>query len=159
LFVPTSFNPQIGGRAEGVDALLKVARAEMMGRIYFMKKPWSGLMKGSTIPLVFLKYMNIVDYGKMEPTRRVLMENETLISELAYFFGEGPSGGMSMASNGIRLFFDTPSEVGPYVDGLVSRFVEGGSVGVSPATSMIVIKLPGSRNGIPILLGSRSESL
>lgn len=162
IFVPTTFSPPSKVDQSVVDAAA-LSRVEMLHRIYFMRRPWPNLLVGSTILLGFLKYMGVTDYSRFNAVDIVVTVHENLISELAYFFGPAlPNGGFSIGKDGIRLFFDAPKkEIETYLGGLSSRLPHCKNVYVSPATYLMMVKLPPSagRAGVPILVGALSSSI
>jgi hypothetical protein len=165
LFVATT--KMIVPKEEDKAELMQISRTEMLNRVYFMKKAWPGLSKDTTIPLLFLKYMGVVDYsraGGMAHIIQLLVEHEALISELAYFFGPKlPTA--TIAKDAIRLFFEpvsggsTKKAIESYLNDLASRIRYCQSVYVHPATYMMMVRLPhsNSRVGVPIFIGSQIE--
>jgi hypothetical protein len=159
LLTATTFSPA-GAPDQSAADLAKSSKNEMLNRVYFMKKPWPQLMEQPTIPLVFLRYMGVVDYaraGGLSIIIGAMKTHELLVSELAYLFGppeELPAVGMGR--DAIRLFFDSPKErIERYLDGLASRLPHCPSCYVHPTTYIMMVRLPHSlRVGVPILVGT-----
>lgn len=166
LFVPTTKVVGTVTVGELDAALLKTAKAEMLNRTYFMKQPWPSLHRQSTVMMIFLKYLGVVDYsraGGMQQIIKLVMENEQVIADLSYFFGD-PLPAMNMSKDAIRLFFDhlDKKEIDTYLEGLVQRAPQCRSlVYVNEATYTMVVRLPHARSkvGVPILIGSKLASV